>query len=109
MAPIHIILALGGTVFNLINGSLIGGWLGGYGSASSAPVLQLVSGSIIWTAGFYGNIYHEEILRGLRRDKPADKGVECKGGAVVDNGRVYRVPEGGLFKWIWHPHVGPNP
>lgn len=104
MAPVHIILALGATVFNLINGSLIGGWLGGYGSASSVPALQLVFGSIIWATGFYGNIYHEEILRGIRRDKPAER----KGRSVIDNGRVYRVPEGGLFEWIWHPHVGPN-
>lgn len=109
MAPVHIIFALGGTVFNLINGSLIGGWLGGYGSASSVPTLQLVSGSVIWAAGFYGNIYHEEILRGIRRDKPTDKIAERKGRAVIYNGRVYRVPEGGLFRCIWHPHVGPNP
>lgn len=105
MAPIHIILMLGAVVFNLINGMLIGGWLGGYGSASSVSTWQLVSGSVIWAAGFYGNIYHEEILRDIRRDKPANKDAEREGRVVVDSGRVYRVPEGGLFRWIWHPHV----
>lgn len=107
MAPVHIIIAFCAVVFNLINGSLIGGWLGGYGSASSVPAWQLLSGSFIWAAGFCGNIYHEEILRNIRRDGPIDK--EHEGRVVVDNGRVYRVPEGGLFRLIWHPHVGLNP
>lgn len=109
MAPAHISIPLSGAVFNLINGSLIGGWLGGYGSASSVPTWQLVFGSFIWAVGFYGNIYHEEILRKIRRDKLIDKDAGREGKVVVDNGRVYRVPEGGLFRWIWHPHVGLNP
>lgn len=111
MAPIHISFALGGVIFNIINGSLIGGWLGGYGSTSSVPAWQILFGSVIWAAGFCGNIYHEEILRDIRRDRPVDKDAEREGRAVVvvvDNGRVYRVPEGGLFRLIWHPHVGLN-
>lgn len=101
-------------IFNIINGSLIGGWLGGYGSTSSVSAWQILLGSVIWAAGFCGNIYHEEILRDIRRDRPVDKDAEREGRAVevevvVDNGRVYRVPEGGLFRLIWHPHVGPNP
>lgn len=110
MAPVHIILALGAVVFNLINGSLIGGWLGGYGSANSVPGWQLLSGSLIWAAGFCGNIYHEEILRNIRRNGPVGKDTEHeRRTVVVDNGRVYMVPEGGLFRFIWHPHVGLNP
>lgn len=105
MAPTHITLTLGGLAFNLINGSLIGGWLGGYGSASSVPTLQLVAGSILWAVGLYGNIYHEEVLRNIRRDKSFDKDAEQEGKVVVNNGRVYKIPEGGLFRWIWHPHV----
>lgn len=110
MAPVHISFALAAVVFNLINGSLIGGWLGGYGSASSVPAWQLLSGSLIWAAGFCGNIYHEEILRNIRRDGPVGKDAEHKGRTVVENdGRIYRVPEGGLFRFIWHPHVSLNP
>lgn len=105
MAPTHIVLSLGGVAFNLINGSLIGGWLGGYGSASSVPSWQLTAGSVLFGVGLFGNIYHEEILRNIRRNKSFNKDVEREGKVVVDNGRIYKIPEGGLFKWIWHPHV----
>lgn len=109
MAPIHISFALSAVIFNIINGSLIGGWLGGYGSTSSVPAWQILFGSVIWAAGFCGNIYHEEILRDIRRDRPVDKDAEGRAVVVMDNGRVYRVPEGGLFRLIWHPHVGLGP
>jgi 3-oxo-5-alpha-steroid 4-dehydrogenase 1 len=103
MAPTHIIITLAGVGFNLINGSMIGGWLGGFGSTAKVPTWQIVAGSSIFLVGLWGNIYHEEILRDIR-NKP---GKVSKDEIVVDdNGRIYKVPQGGLFDYIWYPHVG---
>lgn len=104
MAPINIIIPIGAAFFNLMNGSLIGGWLGGYGSAKHVPMWQVIAGSVLFVTGLFGNVYHEEVLREIRRDKRVDKNVEKEGKVVVENGRVYKIPEGGLFRWVWHPH-----
>lgn len=98
MAPTHIIITLAGVGFNIINGSMIGGWLGGFGSAAEVPTWQIVAGSSIFLVGLWGNIYHEEILRDIRNKPGKDEIV------VNDNGRIYKVPQGGLFDYIWYPH-----
>jgi 3-oxo-5-alpha-steroid 4-dehydrogenase 1 len=107
MAPFNVLLFFSGIGFNLANGSAIGGWLGGYGSAAEVPTWQLVLGSTMFLLGLWGNVYHEEILRDIRRDtqerkKKDDDTVEC-------DGRVYKIPHGGLFESCWYPHVSPLP
>ena len=64
--------------------------------------------------GFYGNLYHERILRGIRAksDKISDRDKKKKDSTdktsydvrIVD-GRVYMIPRGGLFEYILFPHV----
>jgi 3-oxo-5-alpha-steroid 4-dehydrogenase 1 len=105
MAPFNVLLFFAGVAFNLVNGSAIGAWLGGYGSAAEVPTWQLVLGSAMFLLGLWGNVYHEEILRDIRRDtqerkKKDDDTVEC-------DGRVYKIPRGGLFESCWYPHVSP--
>lgn len=60
----------------------------------------------MWAAGLAGNIWHEEVLRSIRRrgEGKGRKG-EKKGEVVEMNGRRYEVPVGGGFEWVWFPHV----
>jgi 3-oxo-5-alpha-steroid 4-dehydrogenase 1 len=75
--------------FNLLNGFNNGTALianGHAGSAVGAP--HFVAGAIIFLAGFGVHCQSDRIIRGLRR--PGESG--------------YRVPEGGLFRWVGSPH-----
>lgn len=103
MADYHILIFLSGVGFNVVNGSAIGGWLGGYGGNLEVATWKVILGSVLFFAGLWGNVYHEEILRKIRRipeeGKDSDK-------VVSDDGtRVYRIPQGGLFTFVWFPHV----
>jgi 3-oxo-5-alpha-steroid 4-dehydrogenase 1 len=108
MAPFSVLLFFIGVAFNLVNGSAIGGWLGGYGSAVEVPAWQVVVGSAMFLLGLWGNVFHEEILRDVRwnvRAGGSEKEEEEDGGMVVSEGRVYKIPQGGLFRYCWYPHV----
>ncbi|KAF8473811.1 3-oxo-5-alpha-steroid 4-dehydrogenase-like protein [Kalaharituber pfeilii] len=118
MSPMHILIWLIGVGFNFINPVLIGGWLGGYGKIDSSTP-QFLLGIAIWAIGFIGNLYHEKLLREIRahsnelgkksdEDKSRavnakDSGYDASDVRIVD-GRVYMIPRGGLFKYIWFPH-----
>lgn len=56
-------------------------------------------GGALWAAGLAANIYHDDILREIRRnpEKAKDK-------ITGDGGRVYAVPEGGLFGQALYAH-----
>lgn len=108
IAPFHILLAASMAAFNFCNGSAIGGWLGGFGSAQEVPLWMTVLGSAMFAAGLWGNMYHEEILRDLRKEKEKVEGRRDKQEdteTVVLDGRVYKIPHGGLFEYCWYPHV----
>lgn len=86
--------------------------MGGYGRVTSSTSTFLL-GSGIWAVGFYGNLYHEKILRSIRAKgaRIPDKGK--KGIDSIDktsddvrivDGRVYIIPTGGLFEYILFPH-----
>jgi 3-oxo-5-alpha-steroid 4-dehydrogenase 1 len=105
MADMHILIAVCMGAFNLANGSAIGGWLGGYGSAEETPPWMIILGSVMFLTGLWANIYHEEVLRDIRRETAGKKGKDVDGETVVSEGRVYKIPQGGLFSYCWHPHV----
>ena len=115
MAPTHALLTLAAVAFNLANGSAIGAWLGGYGSAAAVPVWQLGLGSALFLLGLCGNVYHEEILRDIRRtgSNPATGAAAAKDGngapavSSADGRRLYKIPRGGLFAYCYYPHVCP--
>ena len=117
MAPTHALLTLAAVAFNLANGSAIGAWLGGYGSAATVPVWQLGLGSALFLLGLCGNVYHEEVLRDIRRTSgnPATSGAAAKDGneapavSSADGQRLYKIPQGGLFAYCYYPHVCPTP
>ncbi|KAI5845414.1 3-oxo-5-alpha-steroid 4-dehydrogenase-domain-containing protein [Tricharina praecox] len=105
MADMHIVIAVAMGAFNLLNGTAIGAWLGGYGSAEETPSWMIALGSAMFLAGLWGNVYHEEVLRDIRRETAgSEKKVDDGETVVSEEGRVYKIPHGGLFAYCWHPH-----
>ena len=112
MTPYHIGVALFALSFQIINGIAIGGWLGGYGPTSPSDwswdgrgvngrgQVPIYLGTALWTAGFAANIYHDGILRDIRR-QPQDQGKEKTDRRVE---KRYEIPKGGLFKYVFFPH-----
>lgn len=127
MSPIHPTIFLAALSFQLCNAICLGGWLAGYGPVTAADwrdrKLAVITGTIIFALGLVGNIYHDDVLREIRRaaarkmqlredlneedhydDDNADqegKGQTKKRRSVA---KVYLVPETGLFRWVLYPH-----
>jgi 3-oxo-5-alpha-steroid 4-dehydrogenase 1 len=80
-----------GFVFNMGNAYLNGRYLftlsGGYGNAWLLTP-QFIIGAVLFAAGFFINRWADDSLRSLR--KPGESG--------------YRIPEGGLYRWISCPN-----
>jgi 3-oxo-5-alpha-steroid 4-dehydrogenase 1 len=80
-----------GFVFNMGNAYLNGRYLftlsGGYANAWLLTP-QFIIGAVLFAAGFFINRWADGSLRSLR--KPGE--------------RVYRIPEGGLYRWISCPN-----
>ena len=112
MSPIHPLVAVSATLFQIINGSSIGGYLAGYGPTTlqdwAGTAARIEIGLIIFFAGFVGNIYHDDELREIRRaaarnqkrraeahDEKSKEGIPEK---------VYMIPENGLFRLVLYPH-----
>lgn len=90
--PLAIVLSAMG--FNLVNGFLNGYWLGYLSDTYPEwwiADIRFVFGLLLFLAGMGINIYSDEIL--LRLRKPGERG--------------YKIPQGGLFRWISCPnHFG---
>ncbi|POS85595.1 hypothetical protein EPUL_002994 [Erysiphe pulchra] len=130
-------------MFQFMNGVSIGGFLAGYGPAITTDTTKIESsmdinstqvfwqqilpqwrrklGLFIWLLGFAANIYHDEILRDIRRSprkdardraQPEKSGSDDKGEEekkISKEGKIcveklYRIPERGLFRYILFPH-----
>ncbi len=80
-----------GFVFNIGNAYLNGRYLftlsGGY-TNSWLMTPQFIIGAVLFAAGFFINRWADDSLRSLR--KPGESG--------------YRIPEGGLYRWISCPN-----
>lgn len=144
MSPIHLIIWASAVLFQLMNGISIGGYLAGYDSLiinsdstiskvstieypiidrtiiikkTTVIQLRLLLGTLIWTLGFIGNIFHDEVLRNIRRDfsrkqmgrtTPFDKKFQGTNYSdrhtKINLGKHYQIPSSGLFRWILFPH-----
>ena len=111
MAPIHFSAGASAFAFNVVNGTCIGAWLSGYGPtttpewADRMPYLQV--GVVMFLCGFMGNVYHDDILREIRRSSMCEQEAKQKAEGNSSNKsveRVYKIPEGGLFDYILYPH-----
>lgn len=143
MSPIHISIWCSAVIFQFMNGISIGGFLAGYGPAITTNITYIESpteinldqvftqqilsqwrrklGVAIWLLGFAANIYHDEILRDIRRPSRKEKRARARKEEYnpVSEGKkeekmseeenivvkkFYRIPEGGLFRYILFPH-----
>jgi 3-oxo-5-alpha-steroid 4-dehydrogenase 1 len=125
MSPIHPLVWALAFSFQVFNGLSLGGWLGGYGPTSRLEWsnyeanykvrARMTLGTIIWALGFFGNVYHDDELREIRRaaarnqkkraeeqDESTGKGKDGAEKKGVD--KVYVIPKNGLFWWILYPH-----
>lgn len=89
------VLIVGSAIFfNFMNGFVCGYYLGNLADHLTNDWLtdpRFIVGGLIWLTGFLINIQSDNLLLGLR--KPGEKG--------------YKIPYGGLFKWISCPnHFG---
>lgn len=127
MSPIHPILFLAALSFQICNATCLGGWLAAYGPVTAADwhdrKLAVATGTIVFTLGLLGNMYHDDQLREIRRaaarkmqrredmkgdGKYHDDAHREEGGEQKEQRRsvakVYMVPENGLFRWVLYPH-----
>ncbi|KAG9027537.1 hypothetical protein FRB95_007638 [Tulasnella sp. JGI-2019a] len=100
---VHAIVLLAGVAFNFTNAFLVGSWLG---SGIVQPNAWR-SSSVFWfgvsifVAGLIGNIWHDEVLLRIRRDKIESEKQE---GGREDGKPYYAIPFGGLYRFISYPN-----
>lgn len=109
MAPIHALVWVAASLFQVFNGTLIGSWLAAYGNVTRDAwpgTGQFVLGISVFYLGLAANYYHDDELREVRRREMArQERVARRDG--TDPGSVrrhYAVPEAGLFKVMLYPH-----
>ena len=110
MSPIHPLIFLAASVWQMVNGLSIGGWLGGYGPRTTydwaGHLYYIQIGLVIWGWGFTGNIFHDDDLREIRRSalRRQKAQAEKEKTAVEGVDKVYEMPQNGLFPYILYPH-----
>ncbi|WVN88418.1 uncharacterized protein L203_103627 [Cryptococcus depauperatus CBS 7841] len=101
-SPLHLAVPLAAIIFNFLNGYLLALGLAFYPVKEPGWTFYLCI--VGWAIGFFGNVYHDEILNDLRRprdrrlilaDLPEDKDT--------DAGR-YKIPRGCLFEFVSFPN-----
>ena len=75
-------------VFNIVNGSILGGVVLGWGTEVPAVSIVSVLGVALFAAGFLIHVRADAILRGLRRK----------------HGAGYHIPEGFLYRYVSCPN-----
>ncbi|KAG8697093.1 hypothetical protein FRC08_006747 [Ceratobasidium sp. 394] len=94
----HIIVLLAAMCFNLLNGSLMGTWLGagartGKARWDTAP-MSFYAGLAMFGLGLWGNIWHDEVLLKLRQSKEREP----------ESTPRYAIPYGGLYSLVSFPN-----
>lgn len=85
LSPIHILTSSSSVLFNILNGYTNGLWIGRH----SQPLQSTFwFGLAFWTIGFLSNLYHDNLLFKLRKDKT----------------QRYFIPRGALFDYLSCPN-----
>lgn len=99
-SPLHAVVVLSAVVFNLMNGYLLGTWLRGAGEAPT-PCIRTAAGTalgvLMYAGGLAGNVWHDQVLLELRK-------TPREGASVRTASSDYRIPYGGLYRWISYPN-----
>lgn len=113
-ARMNLLVPISAVVFNVMNGSTMGMWVGGGCTRQSCKgdgfgledgILFRVlfgMGAILWIAGLSSNIYHDHILYDLKRDKMMQQ-LSSKTTTSQDPKTRYSIPSAGLYAYISHP------
>ncbi|RYP83958.1 hypothetical protein DL769_001264 [Monosporascus sp. CRB-8-3] len=109
MSPIHAIIWINSVIFQVCNGSALGGWLAAYGPttreawAAQSSTLQFAVGLVLFYVGLTGNYFSDEELREIRRNEMRrQEKLKEKGQRSIE--KHYEVPDNGLFKYMLYPH-----
>ncbi|KIJ65928.1 hypothetical protein HYDPIDRAFT_87485, partial [Hydnomerulius pinastri MD-312] len=104
----HIVVPLSAIFFNVVNGTLLGSYLG---SNTASAFLSgafgkpsFWAGTILWLAGFCGNILHDEVLLNIRRNAKAKGKAKSDDNPNKKQGEHYAVPHGYLYTYISYPN-----
>jgi 3-oxo-5-alpha-steroid 4-dehydrogenase 1 len=111
MSPIHILVWLFAFIWQIVTAISFGGWLGGYGPTAphdwAGRHYTMGFGFILWLCSFLATVYHDGVLRDIRRHalnqkiKQSDSKQDNK---QQDVSKIYQVPEEGLFQFVLYPH-----
>ncbi|KAF9228425.1 hypothetical protein BS17DRAFT_773698 [Gyrodon lividus] len=104
----HIVVPLAGILFNIVNGTLMGSYLGS--SAASAFLTgaferpSFWAGVTLWVTGLCGNILHDEILFNIRRNAQAKGKAKSDDNPNKTRKEHYGIPHGYLYTYISYPN-----
>lgn len=129
MSPIHLVTWASAILFNIINGTAIGCYFGGYGPTSKADwagrAEYMEVGLMIWGVGLLFNWLHDDDLREIRRasarkqrrmieeekakrqggdDGDDNKGKKGEDKDEVKVDKVYMLPKNLLFSKVLFAH-----
>lgn len=95
MSPMNILTFLSSVLFNGANAYTNGMWVAKYGSYPDTLLQKprFWFGVALWGMGWWLNVYHDNILFRLRRERQ-----------VKDSKKRYSIPHGGLFEYISCPN-----
>ncbi|CAE6374067.1 unnamed protein product [Rhizoctonia solani] len=94
----HLVVVLAAIVFNVINGSVTGTWLGAGARTGSIGWADTPAGYWVgltmFGLGLWGNIWHDEVLLKIRKEPNGKK----------DDKPRYAIPYGGLYSLVSFPN-----
>jgi len=102
----HIVVPMSGILFNVLNGSLMGSYVSSpnanrhLSGAFSHPTFYI--GVFLWTIGFVGNVWHDEILINIRKNK--NKEAKKTDEKPKSSKEHYAIPQGGMYSLISFPN-----
>lgn len=111
MSPIHILVWASAFFFQVMNATCIGGWLAGYGPTSDQDwqgrMINNQVGLMLFAVGLFGNMWHDEELRAIRRAAARQQKLKSEANDESDSKsveKVYMIPRNGLFEYCLYPH-----
>ncbi|GAB7361534.1 hypothetical protein MBLNU230_g1588t2 [Neophaeotheca triangularis] len=110
MSPIHPLVALSASCWQITNALCLGGWLAGHGPTTQADwsgnLYHVEIGLVVWGWSLLANIFHDDDLREIRRAalRRQKARAEKEGVPVEGVEKLYSVPKNGLFRFVLYPH-----
>lgn len=89
-----ITVVLSGWLVTIMHGYLNATWITDHGSYTSAWLTdpRFIIGFLVYYCGYFLNLHSDAIIRNLRSRAEVEAGE-----------KVYRIPRGGLFRWVSSP------